>query len=383
MRALILNQWKWQGPARLPRALKQTGWDVAMICKKGEWASLTRHVDRFFHTDTADERALLQTLQHAMAEWRPDVILPGTDNMVETLQKFRLLAEQGRVSLEPQGLKALQDSTFPHEKMRYVGAKIDLLEALKEKGVRIAPQREIITMSDAEAFVEEHGYPVVLKPDRGFAGQGIEFCHSEEDLLSSLRKILTAPSRDRYCIQKFLGIKTALIEFVAKDGALVASNSVYRLRTYPGNTGPTSVARVVTSQEMVRAAKEMAELLQYNGIGVAQFMVEDESCEAAYLIELNPRMSSFVHLWGILGTDLAQALRDAWSGKRVIEREPPVGLTMALYPQEPMRDPNSEFLSGLTDTVEDDPELAEAYKSAIATAHEKRQLSTSGQISSR
>jgi len=377
MRVLIVSQGNWQGPARIPRALKQAGWEVAAICRKGELISQTRFVDRFFFTDTADEASVLRAMHQVCLEWQPDLILPGTDNIVETAQKFRLMSESGQIDLPEQVRAAVTASTFPHRSEKFLVSKIDLLDALKEKGVRTAPQKELVTMSDAEQFVAEHGYPVVLKPDQGFAGSGIVFCNDEDELIEGLRKILFAIPRRRYAIQKFLGRKTALIEFVAKDGELLAANSVLRLRTHPGDTGPTSVARVVRSYEMLDAAKAAVELLGYNGLGIAQFMVEDETCETAHLIELNPRMSSFVHLWRLMGTDLTVALREAWSGQRVTIQPPRVDVTIALYPQETLRDPNSEFLQGMRDKVEDDPDLLASYEETI------RQKSTSDQIASR
>ncbi len=365
MRVLIVSQGNWQGPARFPKALKQVGWEVGAVCRKGELVSHTRFVDRFFFTDTSDEAAVLQAIYKAVADWEPDLILPATDNMVETAQKFRLMVEAGRFELSEKMKGVVLSSTFTHEAAKFLLSKIDLLEALKERGVRIAPQKELVTMSDAESFVAEHGYPVLLKPDKGFAGAGIEFCYDEDELIGKLRKILLGGTRTRYSIQKHLGRQTALIEFAAKDGQLLAANSVYRLRTHPGDTGPTSVARVVRSFEMLDAAKAMVELTGYNGLGVAQFMVENEDCETAYLIELNPRMSSFVHLWRLLGTDLAQALHEGWSGHRISTQPARVGVTIALYPQETLRDPKSEFLQGTRDKVEDDPELLETYEEMI------------------
>lgn len=371
MRVLIVSQGNWHGPARFPKALKHVGWEVGAICQRGEWIAQTNFVDQFFYTDTHDEAAVLRSMYRVCEEWRPDLIVPGTDNMVETAQKFRALVASGQVKLDEPMTAVVNSSTFPPEAMRYVFSKIDLLEALKERGVRIAPQRELVTMADAEVFVEEHGYPVVLKPDQGYAGTGIEFCEDEEQLLTHLRKILLSGERRRYCIQKNLGKKTALIEFVAKDGHLLASNSVYRLRTHPGDTGPTAVARVVRSHEMLDAMKVAAELLGYNGIGVAQFMVEDEDCQTAHLIELNPRMSSFIHLWRLLGTDLALALKEGWAGQRISMQPPREGATIALYPQETLRDPESEFLSGLRDKIEDDPRLLEAYEETIRAKRAK------------
>ncbi|MBC8063277.1 MAG: ATP-grasp domain-containing protein [Chlorobia bacterium] len=365
MRVLLLAQWEWQGPARIPKALRNAGCEVAAICKKGDWTSLSSFVDRFYHVDTNDEGAILSTLDRAIREWNPEIILPGTDNMVSTLTKYRLAVTSGPTDLPPNLLDLADHALANKIKERYIGGKIDLLNELEARGVTIAPQQELFTLGDANEFVQEHGYPVVLKPDVGFAGQGIKFCFDEQQLLRELNLILKAVPRVRYAIQKHLGRQTALIEFAARDGKMLAANSVYRLRTHPGDTGPTSVARIVKGSSMQAAAEKLCEFLGYNGFGVAQFMVESETCEPAYLIELNPRMSSFIHLWRLIGTDLVAALCNATRGDRYAIEPLKEGLTIALYPQEALRDRNSEFLDGLRDRVDDDPELAAEFERLI------------------
>ena len=116
---------------------------------------------------------------------------------------------------------------------------------------------------------------------------------------------------------------------------------------------------------MRQACETMCEFLGYNGFGVAQFVVEDPGCERAHLIELNPRMSSFPHLWRLYGTDLADALVRAWSNERPKILPPKVDLTFALYPQEALRDRESEFLTGLRDRVEDEPEILASYNRLV------------------
>ncbi len=365
MRVLLLAQWQWHGPARIPKALRQVGCEVIVICQKGDWASKSSFVDRFHFVDTNNESGILAALDEEVRDHRPDLILPGTDNMVSTLATYSRANESGKFALDEHMRRVVVNSMPRLDKQRYVLGKIDLLNKLGELGASVAPQQELATLGDADAFVQEHGYPVVLKPDVGFAAQGIKFCHNESELLAELDLILRK-NLNRYAIQKHLGRKTALIEFVAKDGKILAANSVYRLHTHPGDTGPTSVAQVVKGVEMRRTAEILCEFLGYNGFGVAQFMVEDESCEKAWLIELNPRMSSFVHLWKLLGTDLVAILVKAWQDQRFTIEPVKTGLTVALYPQEALRDQHSPYLQGLRDSVDGEPELLKVYQDLIA-----------------
>ncbi len=365
MRVLILSQWDWHGPARIPKALKAEGCEVAMICRKGDWAALTRYVDQRYLVDTTDEREILHRLDTAVREWQPQLILPGTDNMVSTLMKYRSSVETGVVELNPDLNHAVIQSLPPPKMDTMIGSKIGIIDTLGKAGVPVPPQRELATLSDADLFVQEHGYPVVLKPDVGWAGSGVYICNDEEELLRRLDQILVKEPR-RYAIQKYMGSKGAVLEFVAKDGKMLAANTALRVKVNPDPTGPTSVAKVVNGKAMRQAGEIMAEALQYNGFCACQFTVQDDDCEEAHLIDVNPRMSPFVQIWRLIGTDLVQVLVRAWQGQRFVIEPPKVGLTMAFYPQEQMRDPNSPYLEGLRDRVEDDPELAASYEAMIA-----------------
>src|SRR5690349_19735066 len=134
MRVLLLAQWNWHGPARIPKALKQAGCEVASVCKKGDWTSLTRFVDRYFFADTSDEAAILAVLDRAIQDWKPDLILPGTDNMVSTLEKYRRMFAP---HLPEELRKVVDSSLYDQAKERLVGGKIDLLNVLADQGVAI------------------------------------------------------------------------------------------------------------------------------------------------------------------------------------------------------------------------------------------------------
>ena len=116
---------------------------------------------------------------------------------------------------------------------------------------------------------------------------------------------------------------------------------------------------------MREAAVVACEMVGYNGLGSVQFMVEDEECSIAYPMELNSRMSPFMHLGGLLGTNLVEVMIKAWKGERYSVQPIRKGLTVALYPHEVLRDKGSEFLQGLRDSIEDDPELDAEFQRLI------------------
>lgn len=372
MKVLILAQWSWHGPARMPKVLKKAGCEVATICKKGDWASMSSFVDRFFYVDTAEEKSILTAFDRALREWRPDVVLPGSDNMVRTVLQYRSAVLNNAFPLDDDLKAVLARSLCDPTKESFMRGKLNFLNGLAERGIPTPPERELITFGDADMFVQEHGYPVVIKPDEGFAGIGVTICSDEEALLAELNKILLLSNQKKRCaIQRYMGDKTATIHFAALDGKLLAANSIRRLRTYPGDKGPTSVARIVDSPAMREAAVAACEMVGYNGLGSVQFMVEDEECQIAYPMELNSRMSPFMHLGGLMGNNLGEIMIKAWRGERFSVQPPRTGLTVALYPHEVLRDKDSEFLQGLRDNADDDPNLAAEFQRLINERWEK------------
>ena len=358
-----MGQYQFHGPTRFVRALKEVGFEVATLCQKGDLLSHTDFADRTFYANVRDEREMVETLHNAVASFQPDIVLPSSENTVQVLQTYRKLLEAGTLDLSVDLRQRVLDSSFPVDREKLLFSKIDLLDQLAANGVRIPAQQELFTIGNADEFVQKHGYPVILKPNFGSGGMGIHICHDEDQLFAALGKCLN--SGNRYCLQRYLGNQTAVIHYVAKQGELVAWNMAYRVKTHPGETGQTSVMRVIDNPEILHAAREICKMVDYNGMGAPQFVVENEGKGRAWLMELNPRMGTYVHLWQTIGTDLALALREAWQGRKVEQKAPQIGLTVALYPQETIRDPQSPYLDGINDRPEGDAKLLAAYDQLI------------------
>jgi len=123
-------------------------------------------------------------------------------------------------------------------------------------------------------------------------------------------------------------------------------------------TGHATVLRLIEHPEMSAAAEKVARRLNLSGCHGLDFMLEAHTGNA-YLIEINPRITQVGHLALGPGHDLPAALYAALSGSpiqeapKVTEKD-----TVALFPQEWIRDPESEFLrSGYHDVPWEEPAL--------------------------
>ncbi len=367
MRVLVISYGNWHGPARLPRALKRYGCEVGLVSRPNNFAAKTQFVDRMFLGTPNNEVEVIQDLVNAINAFKPDFIVPGLEPAVLMLQELHLRIQQGQFSsvAEPEQ-EAIRRSIFDPDQLPLFLSKIDFIDQISERGIRTPAQREVVTLGDADAFVREFGYPVVLKPDRGYAGSDVHICDDEDHLFLALA---SRSNGQRWCIQQFIDGPTAMVQFFAKDGVVQDAYSIARLETDPSPAGPATVVQVIENQEMLAAATEIAALMDYNGFGSGQFVLPAGSAGMAFLYEANMRLGVCMHLGDYFGIDLVKSFVQATTGKEMRQGSLQSGATIALYPQEPLRDPASVYMSGSVDIPTDDPELLSCYQSLIQSRH--------------
>jgi predicted ATP-grasp superfamily ATP-dependent carboligase len=124
------------------------------------------------------------------------------------------------------------------------------------------------------------------------------------------------------------------------------------------SAGHATVVRRIENPEMSAGVEAVVRRLSLSGFFGFDYMLETGT-RHAYLIEVNPRSTQVGHLSLGVGHDLPAALYAVLSGKpeqpspRITEND-----TVALFPQEWIRDPESTFLqSAYHDVPWDEPEL--------------------------
>lgn len=110
------------------------------------------------------------------------------------------------------------------------------------------------------------------------------------------------------------------------------------------SSGPATVLRLIENAEMSATAETIVRGLNLSGFHGLDYMLEPESGNA-HLIEINPRSTQVGHLTMGPGRDLPAALFSAVSG-RTLRESPQIteNNTVALFPQEWLRDSESAFL---------------------------------------
>jgi hypothetical protein len=233
-----------------------------------------------------------------------------------------------------------------------------------------------------KAWAARSGFPAVLKANGTSGGDGVRIVRNAEDAERALRNLQSPPSplravkralidqdktllwpaalRRRFVVnaQEFVAGREATSAVACWQGKVLAGLH-FEVLNKRDSAGPSSVLRLIENAEMAFAAETVVRELKLSGLHGFDFMLDAGN---AYLIEINPRATQVGHLTLGPGRDLPAALYAALTGETV---HPAAKLTekdtIALFPQEWMRDPASPFLqSSYHDVPWDEPELLRA-----------------------
>jgi formate-dependent phosphoribosylglycinamide formyltransferase (GAR transformylase) len=366
---------------RLAMALNDAGFTLDAVCLPRHPLQKTKAAHK---TYAYDSLAPLRSLASAITASSPDLIIPGDDPATMQLHAlYERESKRGRkgaliCSVIERSLGS--PSSFPQ-----VYARTGLLEIAQEEGIRV-PRAEVLTdINQLREWGARTGFPAVLKSNGSSGGEGVRIVHSLEKAERAFRtlqappllaralkralidgdKTLILPSllrrRSGLNIQEYVAGQEATSTVACWQGTLLAGLHFEVLnKTTP--TGPASVMRLIDSCEMSIAAEKIVRRLNLSGIVGLDFMLEEQTGNP-YLIEVNPRATQVGHLTLGSGRDLPAALYAALTGE-VIREAPKIteNRTIALFPQEWKRNPESSFLqSGYHDVPWEEPELIRAF----------------------
>ena len=374
---LVVSTSRSFSPARLAMALVNAGCMIKAVCPPRHPLSKTSAVSQ---VHTYHGLAPLVSLAGAIAATKPDLVLPFDD--VATLHLHDLYHRELRrgtagaptCSLIERSLGAA--ASFP-----IVYARTTTMQLAEGEGIRVPKSEVVRNANDLRKSIARMGFPVVLKANATSGGDGVSIVHTLEEAEHALRTLAAPPLlaraakralidqdltlvwpsllRRRYIVnaQAFVAGREATSAIACWKGSVLASLHFEVLKKQDAG-GPSTVLRVIENSEMSAAVEKMAHRLELSGLHGFDFMLEAQTGNP-YLIEINPRATQVGHLTLGPGRDLPAALYAAVTGE-VIQTAPKVteNDTIALFPQEWIRNPGSTFLrSGYHDVPWEEPDL--------------------------
>jgi hypothetical protein len=361
-------------------ALAKAGFIVEAVCPPHHPLSNIQAVRRTYKYSGLFPVSSLGT---AVVNSGPDLIIPGDDLAARHLH----LLHQRELSRGSAGAKTcslIEASLGSAESFAVVYERATFMRLAQEEDIR-APKTSVIqNLEDLRRWIEDTGLPTVLKADGTSGGVGVRVVRTLDEAVSVYRELKAPPllaraakralwDRDQTLVWPSLLRRSSLVSAQTLIHGHEATSTVacwkgavlaglhFEVVNKKYAAGPATVMRLIDHAEMKNAVEKMVRRLNLSGVHGFDFMLEPHTGNA-YLIEINPRATQVGHLNLGPGRDLPAALAAAVTGTE-IQHTPQLTEkdTVALFPQEWMRDPASPLIqSAYHDVPWEEPRLVEA-----------------------
>ena len=182
--------------------------------------------------------------------------------------------------------------------------------------------KELSSLSDIKQFVDEVGYPVLIRPSYVLSGAAMNVCSNEEELENFLKLAAEVSRKHPVVVSQFIeGAKEIEVDAVAKDGEIVIyaiSEHVEFAGVHSGDATiqfPAQRIYVETLRRVKKVARQVAKELNITGPFNMQFLAKDNDIK---VIECNLRASrSFPLVSKILKINFIELATQAMFGKKI------------------------------------------------------------------
>jgi formate-dependent phosphoribosylglycinamide formyltransferase (GAR transformylase) len=375
---LIASTSRWFTTPRLAIAFARLGCNVDAICPVPHPLRVTKVLR---HTYTYKALSSVDSFLRAIDSSHPDLIVPGDDLTIKNLQDLYSSQQKTNDGAGHRICELIERSIGSPDSFPTVIARASFMELASQEGIRVPKTVVLADVRDLEAWTSQMGFPVVLKADGSSSGEGVRIAYTLTDAKRALRALQAPPQLLRVAKRVLIGRDMTWVrpaferrrsvvnaqEFVSgrdatslvacwKGEVLAALHFEVINKQY--ERGPASVLRLIENEEITAVIKKAVRRLNISGLHGFDFLLEKDT-EKPYLIEINPRATQVGHLALGPGRDLPAALNAAISGKPIPKTDKVTeNPTIALFPQEWSRDPQSTFLnSAYHDVPWEEPDL--------------------------
>lgn len=373
VKVLLATTVRWPSAARLAGAFAAVGCTVEALLPAGHPAAKSCYLSRVhLYRPMAGPVSFLEGVGQSQTDF-----VVALDDRATAL----LLRAQKRATADVAALicRSLGNTNHYAQLMSRNG----FIAAARQANIRTPLTHAILSETDLEHALDEIGLPAVLKADGTWGGDGVMVVHDRNEAFNTWRKLSSAPSLLRSAVrairrsdahflqaalgakapaismQQFIPGKPATTSFACWQGKILAANHLETLAAQEEN-GPASVLRRIEDNAMDEAAARLAARFELSGLHGLDYIRDAEG--RAHLIEINPRSPQTSYLSFGAGHDLVSALVARIDGQARAPRPPIACDTVALFPQEWMRDPLSPYLTGtFHDVPWDDPAMIRAW----------------------
>jgi len=325
-------------------ALRTMGCKVAALCPTpGHPVQKVTGVVRVFHYSGLQP---IDSLTNALESFDPDIIVPCCDRgLLHLHQLHGICMAQGTAGDRIAAL--IEQSLGSPDSFPIVSSRYELLKLAQSEGILVPRMIDVSIGSELQYGELQTASSWILKADGTWGGQGVRIATSAKDarrhflelsqhagILALGKRLLLNRDRDwvvsewrrsrrSVIAQSLIKGRPANCAVVCWKGKVLAGIAVEVLRAR-GETGPSTVVRVVAGREMMKAAEAIAGRLGISGFFGLDFMIERET-GSVYLIEMNPRTTPICPLPVGKGHNLVAAFLASLTGQREPANLPLIG----------------------------------------------------------
>ncbi len=355
------------------RALCAAGFEVAVHSPSFHLLTKIRGIQRAGAPTVLSSTE--SAIRHSMRQWRPDVVVPCDDTAVRALHRIHRTAPECSEVIA----RSLGDpSYFPK-----VGSRVRFLAAMANSQARVPEWVVLHQHEDVAGSVQFSRFPQVLKREGSGGGAGVRIVCNEGAARTGYAELTRKPSALRrlqtHAMEmlfgvvhdaRFAGPKAVIAQRYVHGqaanrsvfcwkGQVLAGINVEVVHSYTETT-PATVVKRIDHVEMDIASAAAVRLMKISGFCGFDFVLE-QGTRRAWLLEMNPRLTSISHLPFGEGSDLIAAMAATCSRSTPKVRPRLMQDNVALFPHEVGRDPHSlRSLSAYHDVPWDDLELVSA-----------------------
>ena len=298
-------EFDWCGVQAL-NTIRQAGWRSVMINYNPETVSTDYDIcDRLYFDELTFERVLdIVELEN------PHGVIVSTGGQIPNNLALRL---------DAQGVRILGTSAASIDRAEDRDKFSAMLDAI---GVDQPEWRALTSLEDIQEFVQEVGFPVLVRPSYVLSGAAMHVCSNGEELARFLSLAADVSKQHPVVVSRFIEhAKEVEMDAVAKEGEIIAyaiSEHIEYAGVHSGDATiqfPPQKLYVETMRRVKRISRRIARELNISGPFNIQFLARDNDIK---VIECNLRASrSFPFVSKVLKLNLIELATRVMLGMEV------------------------------------------------------------------
>lgn len=289
------------------KSLHENGYRLEVLTnEKGNYADFSKYVTKsFLYSGSIEGQNFLDYFTKLVEIENVQITIPMGDIYVEFLSKNKQMLQRIVKYIVPDYDYFLQGYD-----------KNKLMALCKKKGY---PHPQTLDLSQSVNLSDEmlmnFHYPAMLKPNCTTGGRGMTRVDRYEELKEKYP--ILHDTYGEYHLQRYVpdGGKQIKIQLcVDRDGHLLNSSVLHKVRWYPVKGGASSCSVTIENNKLVSICHQILKDIHWEGF--ADFdLIEDPASKEFLIMELNPRLPACVGAAVRGGIDWGQIIVDQILGK--------------------------------------------------------------------